>query len=108
MPRSLAVLHGLVVTMNSSRDVMEDGGIYIEEGRILKVGTAKEIKESFSFDYEIDATGKVVIPGLIDSHRHLYGILTRGMPVKEAPKSFIGFLEDFWWPLVEDLSLIHI
>ena len=102
MPRSLVVLHGLVVTMNPSRDVIEDGGIYIEGDRIVKVGTARGIKESFSFDDEIDATGKVVIPGLIDSHRHLYGILTRGMPIKEAPKSFIGFLEDFWWPLVED------
>ncbi|HIE23925.1 MAG TPA: amidohydrolase [Candidatus Korarchaeota archaeon] len=100
--RSLAILHGLVVTMDRERRVIEDGGIYIEGNRIIDVSTALEIKKSYHFDEEIDAGGKVVIPGLIDSHRHLYGILTRGMPIKKAPTSFISFLEDFWWPYVED------
>ena len=100
--RSLAILHGLVVTMDKERRVIEDGGVYIEGNRIVDVSTALEIKRSYHFDEEIDAKGKVVIPGLIDSHRHLYGILTRGMPIRKLPTSFISFLEDFWWPYVEN------
>lgn len=97
---SLAVLHGLLVT--GTGRVVPDCGIYVEDGVIRFVGTAREVVEGFKYDEELDASNCVVIPGLIDSHRHLYGILTRGMPVEEAPKSFIGFLEDFWWPFVED------
>ncbi|RLG46617.1 MAG: amidohydrolase [Thermoproteota archaeon] len=100
--RSLAILHGLVITMDGKRRIIEDGGIYVEGNRIIDVSSASEIKRSYNFDEEIDSSGKIVIPGLIDSHRHLYGILTRGMPIKRAPTSFISFLEDFWWPYVEN------
>jgi len=99
---SITVLNGLIVTMDGERRIIEDGAVHIEGDKIVAVGSTREVKESFKIDVEINAKGCVVLPGLIDSHRHLYGILTRGMPVKVELKSFISFLEDFWWPQVEN------
>jgi len=100
--RSIALLHGLIVTMDRDRRIIEDGGVLIEGDTITAVGKAEEVESSYSFDLKLDVKGKIVLPGLIDSHRHLYGILTRGMPVRKVPSSFISFLEDLWWPFVEN------
>ena len=41
-------------------------------------------------------------PGFVNGHTHLYGVLAHGIPLQKAPSGFWPFLEDFWWPLVED------
>ena len=99
----------LIVTMDSAGRVVRDGEILIEGREVVAIGKSGEVSGKFGAELRIDARGEVVIPGLIDSHRHLYGILTRGMPVKVRPKDFISFLEDFWWPYVENqLTKEHI
>ncbi|MGI5998590.1 MAG: imidazolonepropionase, partial [Lutispora sp.] len=53
--------------------VIEDGAVVIEEGIIKAVGKTEEILGRFNEkDYDvIDATGKAVLPGFVDSHTHL-------------------------------------
>ncbi len=92
-----------VVTMDDEGRVIRNGEILVEGNEIVAVGKSGEISRSHGAEERINAEGKIVIPGLIDSHRHLYGILTRGMPVNVKPHNFISFLEDFWWPYVENL-----
>jgi len=58
----------------SGLGIIPDGAIAIKEGRIFWVGKTGELPKDFilgSEGQEIDATGKVVMPGLIDSHTHL-------------------------------------
>jgi 5-methylthioadenosine/S-adenosylhomocysteine deaminase len=50
----------------------------------------------------IDAPGCTLSPGFVNAHAHLYGLLAHGLPLDKAPSGFWPFLEDFWWPLVED------
>ena len=48
----------------------------------------------------IDATGCIVLPGLVIAHHHLYSALARGMPgPSEAPTNFVEVLERIWWRL---------
>lgn len=48
----------------------------------------------------IDATGCVVLPGLVLGHTHLYSGLARGMPGPlQAPRNFTEILEQVWWKL---------
>lgn len=48
----------------------------------------------------IDLTNKIVMPGMICAHTHLYSTLARGMPgPKQAPKNFPEILEKIWWKL---------
>ena len=49
-----------------------------------------------------NASGKVLAPGFVDAHTHLYGALAHGIPLSKAPSGFWPFLEEFWWPLIED------
>lgn len=99
------VMHELAVKNASlliaSKDTfLKNASIAIDGGKITFLGKSSDLKEKG--DVEIDASGKIVMPGLINSHCHMYGILSHGMPIENAPSSFIGFLEDFWWPFVED------
>jgi 5-methylthioadenosine/S-adenosylhomocysteine deaminase len=41
-------------------------------------------------------------PGFVNAHAHLYGGLAHGMPLTKAPSGFWPFLEEFWWPKVEN------
>ena len=58
----------------SGLGIIRNGTIAAKRGRILWVGGTHELPKEFVLDWEgqeIDATGKVVMPGLIDSHTHL-------------------------------------
>src|SRR5262249_35620592 len=48
----------------------------------------------------LDLAGRVVLPGLVNAHTHLYSALARGMPAPAAqPRSFVEILEKVWWRL---------
>lgn len=47
-----------------------------------------------------DLKGKIVLPGLVNAHTHLYSALARGMPMpKTPPKNFLEVLKKIWWKL---------
>lgn len=52
--------------------LIEDGGVLIHDDKIFAVGTTEELDKMINMDeYEvIDATGKTVLPGFVDSHTH--------------------------------------
>ncbi len=76
---STVILGGTVVTMDASRRVIENGGIAIEKGVIVAVGKAADIKAKYSRLPRIFADGKVIIPGLINTHTHVPMTLFRGI-----------------------------
>lgn len=62
----------------SELGLIEDGSVWIEDGKIIAVGTTTELEEQFAdqlVDAEmIDANGQLVTPGLVDPHTHVaYG-----------------------------------
>ena len=66
----LIIYGGTVVTIDKSRQIINDGGIVVDKGRIIFIGTSKAANNTYSAERTIDATGKVIIPGLIDVHAH--------------------------------------
>lgn len=73
------ILGGTVVTMDGGRRVIEDGGVAIKGGVIEAVGTRREITAGFRGRRVINAAGKAVIPGLINTHTHIPMTLFRGI-----------------------------
>ncbi len=65
----------------SELDIIENGALYIEDGKVVEVGSSEQISEKYNrllnSEHHIDATGKVVTPGLIDPHTHLVHAGTR-------------------------------
>lgn len=51
--------------------IIKDGGLAVNEGKIVSVGKTSEIKRKFEGKETIDASGKVVMPGFVDPHTHL-------------------------------------
>src|SRR5215471_19087047 len=67
-----------IVTMNPTRDIITSGAIAIKDNRIVAVGKADELLRQHQNDEAIDVKGKLIIPGLIDTHVHLAQALIRG------------------------------
>src|SRR5256884_3187808 len=75
----LIVSGGTVVTMDGARHVIENGAIAIKAGRIEAIGRAGDIDQGYAAREVKTATGKVVVPGLINGHTHVPMVLFRGL-----------------------------
>jgi 5-methylthioadenosine/S-adenosylhomocysteine deaminase len=75
----LLILGGTVVTMDGGRRVVEDGGVAVRGDAIVAVGTRDEIVKGFRARRSINASGKLIIPGLVNTHTHIPMTLFRGI-----------------------------
>lgn len=92
-----------VITMNKKREVIKNGCVAIEDGRIIAVGKCPELDKDFKgkADHEIDASKHIVMPGLVDTHVHL----VQGMLKACANyKRLIPWLKERVWPLQGNMT----
>ena len=95
---SLLIHNGLIVTLNEQDDIIENGSLYIEDTVIVDAGSFPPDK--YTPDSTIDAGGRLVMPGLINAHHHLYSTFARGFsPPGEPAGTFTEILERLWWKL---------
>ena len=66
---------GTVLTMDDQHTVLTDADVLVVGDRIEAIGSALEVPEG---TWEIDATGGIVMPGMIDTHRHMWQTAVRG------------------------------
>jgi len=78
-PASLVITGGTVLTMDDTRRVLSPGAVAIAGTDIVAVGTPDEIAAKFAAAESIDATGQVILPGLINTHTHAAMVLYRGL-----------------------------
>lgn len=78
-----------------------DAGVVVSGGRIEKVGSNAALAAGPG-DIIVDATDRLIAPGFVNGHTHLYGALSHGIPAQAPTGGFSSFLEDFWWPRVEN------
>jgi 8-oxoguanine deaminase len=75
----------LVVPMDDAGRRFPGGFVLVEDDRIVAAGPGPT-PAALEADRRIDARGKVVLPGLVNTHHHLPQVLTRNVPrVQEAP-----------------------
>jgi cytosine/adenosine deaminase-related metal-dependent hydrolase len=75
MPTLLIRNARLLVTMDAQRREIEGGGVFVRDHVIEAVGTCAELPQTA--DEVIDARDQVVLPGLVNTHHHMYQTLTR-------------------------------
>ena len=75
----LLIRGGTVVTMDAAFRVIETGAVAVQADRIVAVGTAAELSRRFEAARTIDASGQIVMPGLVNSHTHVPMTLFRGI-----------------------------
>ncbi|MGH8970927.1 MAG: amidohydrolase family protein [Actinomycetes bacterium] len=73
--RPLVFRGGTVLTMDDRKTVLKDADVLVVGDRVQAVGQGLDAPEGTA---EIDATGGIVMPGLIDTHRHMWQTAMRG------------------------------
>jgi putative selenium metabolism protein SsnA len=103
------VCNGTVLTPSR---LIDDGGVLFANGLVEDVGNGAEVKARFYRAHggqarlkTIDAGKKIVLPGFINSHHHLYSTFARGMHIPGTPaRNFTQVLEKLWWKLDDALT----
>src|SRR5438045_7808742 len=67
-----------IITMNPQREIINNGTLAIQGNRIVAIDKTSVLLERYKDDEVIDVGGKLIIPGLIDTHVHLAQALIRG------------------------------
>lgn len=86
MPTLLIRHVEVLVTMDSHRREIRDGGLFIRDGFIEQVGTSSELPREA--DEILDLRGHLVLPGLVNTHHHFYQTLTRVVPKAQNSNLF--------------------
>ncbi|MBO0800981.1 MAG: amidohydrolase, partial [Blastocatellia bacterium] len=75
----LLISGGTVVTMDGERRIYENGFVAIRGERLVGIGDVRTLKGKYRAKQTIDARGKAVLPGLINTHTHIPMTLFRGL-----------------------------
>ena len=78
-PVDWLLTHGIVVSMDGARRVIEDGAIAVKGEEIVAVGRSAELKAHFTSNNSLDCAGCAIIPGLVNAHTHAPMTLLRGL-----------------------------
>ncbi|MFQ5343634.1 MAG: 8-oxoguanine deaminase [Anaerolineae bacterium] len=83
----------MLVTMDAHRREIASGGLFARDGVIEQVGPTAELPATA--DTVLDLAGHIVLPGLINTHHHLYQGLTRVIPGGQNSELF-GWLKTLY------------
>ena len=98
--------NGKVVTRDGANPFIENGAVAIEDKLIKEVGTTDALKAKYSQAQYIDARGRLVMPGFINTHMHYYSTFARGISLGGKPSTTFGeVLKSLWWRLDKQLTL---
>ena len=71
----LLIRNGFIVSMDPKIGEIHSGDLLAEDGKIVEVGKGISASDA----EEIDATGMIVMPGFVDTHRHVWQTPVRGV-----------------------------
>lgn len=87
MTRTLLLKNAaMLVTMDAGRREVAGGGVFIEGNRIAAAGSPDELPTVA--DEVIDLAGHVLLPGLVNTHHHMFQTLTRAVPAAQDASLF--------------------
>jgi 5-methylthioadenosine/S-adenosylhomocysteine deaminase len=75
----LLVIGGVVLTADQDWNIYDPGAVAVDKGAIVGLGLRKEVERAYRGWERIDASGKLVMPGLINAHTHAPMTLFRGI-----------------------------
>jgi putative selenium metabolism protein SsnA len=98
------ISNATVITLGQDNRVIEDGAVLVDRGLIADVGPTAELKRKHACPVR-EARNRVLLPGFICAHHHLYSTMARGFaPPGEPARTFGEILERLWWRLDRALS----
>jgi 5-methylthioadenosine/S-adenosylhomocysteine deaminase len=89
------VMAEYLLPMDEGLPVMRDGAVAVKGGRIVSVGKSQEIFRDYQAGRVLGGSGRVLFPGLVNTHTHAAMVLFRGL-ADDLP--FKEWLEQHIWP----------
>jgi len=91
----LVVAGGIVLTADQDWNVYDPGAVAVDEGAIIGLGPREEVEQAYRGRERIDASGRLIMPGLINAHTHVPMTLFRGI-ADDLPLE--TWLQQYIWP----------
>ena len=102
----LIVGNGRMITRDILNPYLEDGAAVVDGSGIIKTGNTENMKKSYPDAEFVDAKGGLIMPGLINSHEHIYSTMARGLSIRGYnPQGFLDILDGLWWAIDRHLTL---
>lgn len=93
----------VLATMDDARRELADGALLVRDGVIAWVGKSDDLPEHHA-DEVISLRGRVVIPGLVNTHHHMFQSLTR---VIAQDRELFGWLKSLY-PIWQNIGARHL
>jgi putative selenium metabolism protein SsnA len=102
----LLIGNGKLITRDPASPFIEDGAVAVEGRLITETGETAALKAKYPEAEYMDARGRLVMPGFINTHMHYYSTFARGLNLGGKPATTFGeILSGLWWRLDKKLSL---
>lgn len=101
----MIIAGGKLITNDKNNNFYDNGAIVIEDNIIKEVSSYDDIIKKYPNEEIVDVKGKLIMPGLICAHSHIYSTYARGMSVTNPTDNFLHLLENQWWALDKVLTL---
>jgi putative selenium metabolism protein SsnA len=99
------IKNGILVTMDPRKRILENHSVAIRDGKIAEIDKTSTLEKKHSRAEVVDAEGGIVMPGIVCSHSHLYGMLIRAASLNiEPPSDFTQILQRVWWSVDEAMN----
>ena len=101
--------NGIVITNNMNNEFISNGCVVIDGNIIKEVGETDNIKNKYKDMEFIDVNGKIIMPGIINMHHHIYSAFARGLNINRVRnETFTDILKNIWWKIDKKLTLEDI
>jgi putative selenium metabolism protein SsnA len=98
--------NGKIVTRDKACPFIEHGAVIVDGKTIRETGDSSALRAKYKDAEFLDAKGKLVMPGFINTHMHYYSTFARGISLGGKPATTFGeVLSGLWWRLDKQLTL---
>lgn len=96
----MKIIHnGTVITLDPANPVLANGAVLIHRDKISALG-GPELLQEHPGARHLDARGGLIMPGMLNTHMHMYSAFARGMGIPGyRPRTFTDILAGLWWRL---------
>jgi 5-methylthioadenosine/S-adenosylhomocysteine deaminase len=102
LPENILIKDGTIITMDKDNRILDKASLIISGNRILDIDKTDAIKRKYRADQTIDATNKMILPGLVNTHHHPGMITSLNFGVEKFVLE--DFLNDIYYPMLAGMT----